>query len=1300
MKNIRSWFWLLCLLLSALNVQAQTYNLSAGEYPPASCSTSWSSAGTTHTCTGNGRVTLPNGVILTSNTTITIVANNGFSLSNNTLGSATNNINLQADYNNVISVGTNTINGNITANSSQITLAGTTVTGTITTGGNISLTGGSVGGQVTSTSNTITTNGTNLQGGARAQSGMTITGGTIAGNFVMTSNNQATFSGVTMTSGSISGASTVNIQGGSTLGGPSSSITISSNSGPINVTNNSTVYGALTAPNWSTVNIATGGTVFGTCIPGSTPANACNAVPPSCPGGGSFQSGIAGSYFTGTSLSGTPVGMRVDSSVDFNWAAGSPGVTGIGVDQFSVRWEGYLRVTVSGNYRFQTLSDDGVRLWVNNNQVINNWTDHGATTNTSGNMSLMAGQVYPIRLEYYENGGQSEIRLRWEVPGSGFVTIPAGPSPTLGAGLYHCSDGPQQDICPMGSPGTAAGGLLGAYFTNMNLSGSPAANRVDGPVDFNWDTGATGMPGIPADQFSARWEGRLRAPSTGTYQFQTESDDGVRLWVNGQLLIDQWNDHSATAHTSGDVTLYAGQVYDIRLEYYENLVHAVIRLRWRIPGSGSFVPIPAGPVPTLGSGLYHCAQPPSVAYYTISHSGSGVTCEAEPVSITAYGPSGNPVAPPANTTAILSTSPATGVWVGGNSYVFSGTEHTFVKYLQQLTPATLNINVTDGTASELPAADPHLVFADTGLRFYGLPELPASMVAGVTYNGATLRAVRTNNETGACEGRVVDNRSVGLAYECRNPLICSAGQDFLVNGMPAAANGFENPVNYNNVNLSFDANGTAQIPLNFTDVGLVQLHARLNLAAQGNDPAITLSGSSSEFVVKPYTLVVIDPIVADASQGFVAAGEHFSVQVQAQNAEGNPAPNFGNEISSQVGGVSLAIDSLVYPVGGDEGELAGAGAGTFISAGSGTAVNHSVSWNEVGSITLVASLGDYLSAGGLAEQTPSDPIGRYYPDHFALISSTLGDSCSGFSYMSHSAMTLEYELQANNANAVVTRNYHYPGYANTAGVDYVAENNNDGNDLSGRLSFPSTTWDHGVMQLDVTNAAFLRQTPDAPEVPFQNMQFGIRVLDTLDNRLLQNLNMNPDTDDDCVAANHCTAALLDGGKQMEMRYGRMHARDAFGPEFAPIPMFWQTEYWNGTRFVLSSDDTCTELPVASITFVDSAGAPNQANSSLTVTRGGIASVFDFSNPVLPSLPGGFNDDASAIRFHGGLAGIQYGAPGAPVIYPIRVSLTGLPHLQYDWNQQDGSDEWLPTFEIRFSHYRGHDRVIYWREDLR
>ena len=142
------------------------------------------------------------------------------------------------------------------------------------------------------------------------------------------------------------------------------------------------------------------------------------------PAPASSGAGLLGSYFSGTTLAGTPLLSRIEG-VDFDWGSGKPG-TGLPADNFSVRWTGTVTVPTSGSYRFRTVSDDGVRLWVNGTQRINNWTDHGPTNNTSSSLSLTAGQRVFITLEYYENGGGAVIRLQWLTPGaSTYVAVPA-----------------------------------------------------------------------------------------------------------------------------------------------------------------------------------------------------------------------------------------------------------------------------------------------------------------------------------------------------------------------------------------------------------------------------------------------------------------------------------------------------------------------------------------------------------------------------------------------------------------------------------------------------------------------------------------------------------------------------------------------------------------------------------------------------------------------------------------------------------------------------------------------------------
>ncbi|MBC7908881.1 MAG: fibronectin type III domain-containing protein, partial [Pyrinomonadaceae bacterium] len=149
----------------------------------------------------------------------------------------------------------------------------------------------------------------------------------------------------------------------------------------------------------------------------SNEANATtNATPPPANG-----TGLRGQYYDNTNFTTLRL-TRTDATVNFNWGSGSP-AGNIGADTFSVRWTGQVQARFSQTYTFYTTSDDGVRLWVNGVQLINNWTNHSATEN-SGTITLAANQKYDITMEYYENTGSAVARLSWSSASQAKQIIP------------------------------------------------------------------------------------------------------------------------------------------------------------------------------------------------------------------------------------------------------------------------------------------------------------------------------------------------------------------------------------------------------------------------------------------------------------------------------------------------------------------------------------------------------------------------------------------------------------------------------------------------------------------------------------------------------------------------------------------------------------------------------------------------------------------------------------------------------------------------------------------------------------
>lgn len=154
----------------------------------------------------------------------------------------------------------------------------------------------------------------------------------------------------------------------------------------------------------------------------------------------------------------------------------------------------------------------------------------------------------------------------------------------------------------------ATTGLKAEYFSNESLSGTPTT-RVDGNVDYNW--ARSGPSGVPADNFSVRWSGYINIPTAGFYAVGTESDDGVRLWVDDAQVVDRWNLHSVMTDSSR-IYLTAG-AHAVRMEYFERSYDAVARLLWQPPGTASLVAVPSSALsPTLPTAGAPAVVVPSV----------------------------------------------------------------------------------------------------------------------------------------------------------------------------------------------------------------------------------------------------------------------------------------------------------------------------------------------------------------------------------------------------------------------------------------------------------------------------------------------------------------------------------------------------------------------------------------------------------------------------------------------------------------------------------------------------------------
>ena len=131
-------------------------------------------------------------------------------------------------------------------------------------------------------------------------------------------------------------------------------------------------------------------------------------------------------------------------------------------------------------------------------------------------------------------------------------------------------------------PAAAGGGFRGEYFAGREFRGTPRI-QVDPELDFRWPAGEGPIPGA-GDVYCIRWSGRIRPLRSGTHTFRTRNDDGVRMRVNGKLVVDDWNARLVVAENRGSIELEAGRLYELTLEYFNSGDLGLLQVTWAGPG--------------------------------------------------------------------------------------------------------------------------------------------------------------------------------------------------------------------------------------------------------------------------------------------------------------------------------------------------------------------------------------------------------------------------------------------------------------------------------------------------------------------------------------------------------------------------------------------------------------------------------------------------------------------------------------------------------------------------------------------
>ncbi|MCU7961924.1 MSHA biogenesis protein MshQ [Shewanella sp. SW32] len=693
-----------------------------------------------------------------------------------------------------------------------------------------------------------------------------------------------------------------------------------------------------------------------------------------------------------------------------------------------------------------------------------------------------------------------------------------------------------------------------------------------------------------------------------------------------------------------------------------------------------------------------------IDHFEFDHTGQGLTCNAETVTIRACANANcsQLFTAPISAT-LLPDSAADGVWVGGNQVSFSG--GTAQLQLRRNTPGVVTLGVKGSNPTTKPLSKTlcrigngglsenncSLTFADSGFVF-DVPDKRANRPEQVL-----VKAVKKSDVTKQCVPSFQSQtKTLNFWSSYQTPSAPISPKAVTINNTAIGTSSTLPTA----VNLLFDTNGQASISVNYPDAGKLQLDAKYT--GTGDEQGLVMAGSD-QFVSVPAGLCV-KPVDANASCSsanmtcnvYRKAGQTFGMTVQAMAwqvdndsdfCSGNlPTPNFidtAMTLASKVIAPTLAS-------GANNGVLGVTSYSHSAQINNLNTINNQTI-SEVGVFQISATAkANYLgSASSLNIPTANSVnIGRFVPDRFLVSNVSVIPACGGFSYMDQ-LFPMSMELSALNIAGDITKNYFPPFSLATAKL--VGENNNNGVDLQSRLSdlrIKADSWNQGVATVDASyQANFSRVTPNVAtnlyqDGPFELLDIGVQLMDN-DPRPNGLYSYVASPDMDAASTGTCTNCNAKKISTQTLRHGRVVMDNTYGPETEILRMPTRAEYWNGSSWALNTADNCTTAVYALGSQVD---------------RSALGYNFD------PDLVAG----QSVVR-SGGTATFQAGqfellwqavtTSGLPYRGQVTAPLDVPTWLEWYWNWNGVSPTGVtePRASAYFGRYRGHDKIIYWRE---
>jgi MSHA biogenesis protein MshQ len=697
-----------------------------------------------------------------------------------------------------------------------------------------------------------------------------------------------------------------------------------------------------------------------------------------------------------------------------------------------------------------------------------------------------------------------------------------------------------------------------------------------------------------------------------------------------------------------------------------------------------------------------CTQKPSVPielgsqlhHIELSYPASPLTCNPTEVTIKACANAS--CSELYSSPVTLSLASTGGSWSGGNTVTFTGTTS---KSLIKTTAGSFTLAVTSSSVNPTNplqclqnglADDCIFTVADSGFVFD-----VQDMIANQSQN-VLIRAVRKDNSSQQCVPAFASTtKAVKLWSDYIDPVASGRpeSRSVLVDTVAIA----QSAGAAQSRNLSFNANGQATITVNYIDAGQMQLNARYDGA--GADAGLVMTGSD-QFIARPAGLCVQEgnAVAAPVSCAspytncnvYKKAGETFNLSViakaSANNGDTNLCSNALNTPNFRMNNIALQ-HNLVQPLlseGASAGAVSVSSYNHVAAAGGITTMTPSVSEVGVFSFTATPVTNGYF--GYTIPSATSAAIGRFIPAYFTATPATAViptlQNCNNFHYL---GQTMQYQTNpsvvyaARNVQGTTTQNYAYSFFQAGNWAGPATTTTTSYSDAAVSLSSPvavsrgdfvlsnqSNAYD-GLFSLTLNGDVLNYLRPVEPDYPAPFVP-----------QLKLNLLAGQWADQDGVCVKTSDADLCQkvevGITAPTQKYGRLvikggNVADAVAaPASTPVPLEFRTEFWSGTAFVVNTEDSCTTIDPAAVSFSD-------ANLGVTGSSYALSSGLTGANALNATVPGG--------------------ATGVwPVFYAAPL------WLKYNWLEENGSQVTDDPFsEISVGRFRGNKRQIFWQERL-